>query len=69
MRKILIAAFAALLFSACQQAPEPEDRVLAVRCGNLIDGISDEALGGKLVLIRNDRIESVDTVGDIPEGA
>ncbi|MCO4812986.1 MAG: amidohydrolase family protein, partial [Gammaproteobacteria bacterium] len=45
------------------------DRVLAVRCGNLIDGISDEALGGKLVLIRNDRIESVDTVGDIPEGA
>ena len=69
MRKFLVAAFAALVLSACQQAPEPVDRLLAVRCGNLIDGLADEALGGKLVLIRNDRIESVDTVGDIPDGA
>ena len=68
MRKFLAAALAALLLSACQQAPEAEDRVLAVRCGNLIDGIADEALGGRLVLIRNDRIESVDTIGDVPEG-
>jgi imidazolonepropionase-like amidohydrolase len=57
-----------MLLSACQQAPEPEDKVLAVRCGDLIDGLADEALGGKLVLIRNGRIESVDTIGEIPEG-
>ncbi|MDH3778307.1 MAG: amidohydrolase family protein, partial [Gammaproteobacteria bacterium] len=68
MPKTLVTTLVILLLSACQQAPEPEDKVLAVRCGDLIDGLADEALGGKLVLIRNGRIESVDTIGEIPEG-
>ena len=69
MPKTLLTTLVILLLSACQQAPEPEDRLLAVRCGSLIDGLADEALGGTLVIIRNDRIESVGAVGDIPEGA
>src|SRR5210317_405406 len=68
MPKTLVTTLVIMLLSACQQAPEPEDKVLAVRCGDLIDGLADEALGGKLVLIRNGRIESVDTIGEIPEG-
>ena len=69
MPRILVATLIALLLAACQQAPEPVDRVLAVRCGNLIDGLADEALGGRLVLIRNGRIERVDAIGDVPEDA
>jgi len=68
MPKFLVAMLAALLLSACQQAPEPEDGVLAIRCGNLIDGLADEALGGRLVVVRNGRIESVEPAGETPEG-
>lgn len=68
MPKFLVAVLVALFLSACQQGPEPEDKVLAVRCGNLIDGLADELSGGRLVIIRNGRIESVDAIESIPEG-
>ena len=68
MPKFLVAALAVLLISACQQAPEPEDTVLAIRCSNLIDGLADEALGGRLIVVRNGRIESVEAIGEIAEG-
>ncbi|MDJ0748351.1 MAG: amidohydrolase family protein [Woeseiaceae bacterium] len=65
----LLLAFAVFLLAACGQEPEPQDEILAVRCGNLIDGLADEARGGALVVIRNGRIESVAEVGEIPERA
>ena len=69
MPKFLVTVLAVLLLTACQQAPEPRDRIFAIRCGNLIDGLADESLGSKLVVIRNDRIETVEVDGKIPEGA
>ena len=69
MSKLLVTTLAVLLLSGCQQAPEPMREVLAIRCGNLIDGLSDDAQGGKLILVRNGRIESVQSVGTIPEDA
>ena len=69
MPRTLLLAIAALLLSACGEEPEPADEVLAVRCGNLIDGLAADALGGGLVIIRNGRIESVASVGEVPEGA
>jgi predicted amidohydrolase YtcJ len=65
-----------VLAAACQKAPEPESarpepqRTLAVRCGALIDGLTDEALGERIVVIRGDRIESVlPGNADSPAGA
>ena len=65
----LLLALIVFLLSACGQEPDPQDEILAVRCGNLIDGLAGEARGGALVVIRNERIESVAEVGEIPEGA
>ncbi len=52
-----------LLLAACQQTAETgakrADRILAVRCGTLIDGLADEALGERLVILRGERIDSV----------
>ena len=36
MPKYLVTTLAALLISACQQAPEPENGILAIRGGDLI---------------------------------
>jgi predicted amidohydrolase YtcJ len=69
MPKLILATLAFLVLSACSQEPEPVDTVLAVRCGNLIDGLADEPLGNRLVVIRNDRVESIEAAAEVPEGA
>ncbi len=69
MPRFLLLALVVALLSACGQKPEPQDEILAVRCGNLIDGLAEEARGGALVVIRNGRIESVAEIGEVPEGA
>lgn len=69
MSRYLLLALTVLLLTACGQAPEPADEVLAVRCGNLIDGLAEEARGSALVVIRNGRIETVVNVGEVPEAA
>ena len=69
MPRLLPLAFTIFLLAACGQETVPQDDVLAVRCGNLIDGLADEARGGALVIIRNGRIESVADIGEIPENA
>ena len=69
MPRFLLLALTVSLLAACGQESEPQDEVLAVRCGNLSDGLADEARGGTLVVIRNERIETVAGVGEIPEDA
>ena len=59
MRYFFMAVVAIALLSACQKAPEEKDDVLVVRCGAVIDGLADEALGPTTVLIRNGRIEQL----------
>jgi predicted amidohydrolase YtcJ len=70
MRKTIVVAIAAAFLSACQQAPEETEKVLAIRCGMLIDGIADEVTASRTVVIRNERIAAL-LSGDapIPEGA
>ncbi len=48
-----------LLLAACQEAPETVASKLAVRCGTLIDGLADRALGERIVLIENERISAI----------
>ncbi|NNF40013.1 MAG: hypothetical protein HKN64_01455, partial [Woeseiaceae bacterium] len=55
--------FAITLLAACQperptEAP-PTGTIVAVRCGTLIDGLADEPLGARLVLITGERITAV----------
>lgn len=69
MPKLILAALAFLFLSACSQEPEPVDEILAVRCGNLIDGLADEPLGARLVIVRNQRLESIEAIGEVPDGA
>ena len=69
MPRFLLLVFSVSLLSACGQEPESTDRVLAVRCGDLIDGLADEARGGALVIIRNERIESIAAIGEVPDEA
>ena len=60
MKKLL---FTALFLGACQGAPpdiatapyQPDSGNLFVRCGTLIDGISDEVLHDRMVVIRDGR--------------
>jgi predicted amidohydrolase YtcJ len=68
MQKYLISALLALFLFGCQEAPEPDRAGLAIRCGSLIDGITDAALGGRLVIVRDGRISSIEAVGEVPEG-
>jgi predicted amidohydrolase YtcJ len=56
MPKLLLAVLAALLLSACGQPPEKTNQILVIRCGNLIDGLADEALGGRTVVVDSERI-------------
>ena len=70
MPKLLLAVLAALLLSACEQSPEQADRLLAIRCGNLIDGLADEALGGRTIVIENERIAALQPLdAAAPDGA
>ena len=59
MPRLAVILFAVLLAEACQQATEPSVRLTAVRCGSLIDGLADEPLGPRIVLIEGERIASV----------
>ena len=63
MCRLLITLFATALLAACQKAPEvlpaKPTPVTAVRCGDLIDGIADQALGPRLIVITGERISDV----------
>ena len=63
MPRIVGALLTILLLSACEKAPESVtptiDKVVAVRCGVLIDGLSDQAQADRLVVIAGQRIASV----------
>ncbi len=59
MPRLAVLLFVILLFAACQNAPEPAGPLLAVHCGALIDGMADEALGARLVLIEGERIKAI----------
>ena len=53
---------ALLLVAACQQSADtPADTtdLLAVRCGALIDGLADQALTGRLIIIDGERVSAV----------
>lgn len=69
MPKLILATLAFLFLAACSQESAPVDDVLAIRCGNLVDGLADEPLGARLIVIRNERIESIEARAEVPEGA
>ncbi len=59
MPRLVLYLFALMLTGACQPVTEPAGPLLAVRCGSLIDGLADEALGARIVVIEGERIRSV----------
>ena len=64
MRTVLVAFMVLILARPSDadvvRAPfDPDSGTIAVRCGKLIDGLADEALEDRLVIIRDGRIESV----------
>jgi imidazolonepropionase-like amidohydrolase len=67
MRKILVVLASCVLLSilALGQAPTK----IAIRAGKLIDGRSDKPLEKPLIVIENDKIVSVTSGGNAPQGA
>ncbi len=66
MQRTTILAALLLAVSACENpTPAPADDIaLIVKCGSLIDGLSDEPLGERYIVIRDDRISEVsDSLG------
>ncbi|MGI9236627.1 MAG: amidohydrolase family protein [Woeseiaceae bacterium] len=63
MRTFVILLISIALVAGCQKPPEsspaPAAQIVAVRCGDLIDGIADESLGARLVVITGERISDV----------
>ena len=64
MYRLAFLSLALLLGSACERPapppePEPEVSELLVRCGSLVDGLSEKAAHDKLVVIRGGRIAAV----------
>jgi imidazolonepropionase-like amidohydrolase len=55
-----------LTLAAAQRVPPPDSGSLLVRCGRLIDGLSDEARNGVEIYIANGRIEAVGEKLDVP---
>lgn len=49
-------------------AHEPDGGTLALRCGRLIDGVSSTPREATVVVIRDGRIESIETGGQVPPG-
>jgi len=68
MQKYLVPAILALFLVGCQKAPDPAPAGIAIRCGSLIDGIADAAVGGRLIIVREGRISAIEAVGEVPEG-
>src|SRR5437867_3527603 len=52
-----------------EAVPASRPRTVAVRCGRLIDGVSDTALEGATVLIEGERMARVGTGLTVPPGA
>lgn len=70
MRQIVVLLSVIVLFAACGKDAGDAGATLAVRCGTLIDGIADAALGGRLVVIHDQRItEVLPKDAAVPEGA
>ena len=70
MRQIVVLLSVLVLFTACGKNADDAGTTLAVRCGSLIDGIADAALGGRLVVIQDERItEVLPKDAAVPEGA
>jgi len=63
MRKLAVFSLTIALLAGCQK---PQDSlpvipalVTAVRCGNVIDGLADEAVGARLVVITGERVTEI----------
>ena len=70
MPKILLAVLAIVFLPACEQAPEETNDVLAIRCGSLIDGLANETLDGRTVIVENERIAALLPLdAPVPQGA
>lgn len=54
----IAAAAAVVTLGACTQT-EPEDGSLFIRCGSLIDGLAEEAVADKMVVMKNERIVAI----------
>jgi imidazolonepropionase-like amidohydrolase len=57
-----------LALGVAQESPGPTSGTLLVRCGRLIDGISDDVRTGVDILIVNGRIESIGVDLAVPSG-
>jgi predicted amidohydrolase YtcJ len=68
MQKYLVSALLALFLLGCQEPPDPAPAGMAIRCGSMIDGIADAAMGGRLIIVQDGRISSIEPIGEAPEG-
>jgi len=71
MKQLSILMFVAAITSGCGQtedAPIADDVDLIVRCGTLIDGLADEALSDRIIVMRDQRITEI-VSGDDPSMA
>ena len=63
MRSFVLFLLTIALLAGCQKAPElspaPATSLTAVRCGNLIDGLANHAVGARLVVITGERISAI----------
>jgi len=71
MRNLLVLVGVLALTIACGGASDDATgSTIAIRCGALIDGVADEPVGGRLVVIRNERITDIlPKDAAAPEGA
>lgn len=60
MKRIVILILTASLVTACNQADKGVDDIdLIVRCGSMIDGLSNNAVGERFIVMRNERISEI----------
>ena len=72
MNRFFLAVFVALFVSACgseDNSPATDNIDLIVRCGLMIDGLSDEVSIDQLIVIREQRISEIlpDRMSDLPD--
>ena len=65
----LSAVLIALLCGISPRAHAQSDRPIAIRCGNLIDGRSNESIPHAVIIVRGGRIETVGTDKIVPAGS
>ncbi len=69
MPKPIAAGFLSIILLSCAYSQQSSPKIVALKCGRIIDGKNDSVLENNVIIVENNLIKATSASSEIPEGA